>query len=345
MNNNLKNIAEQAGVSVMTVSNVLKRKEGHYSQETFEKVMKVAEELGYVPNMAAKYLRKGKMGLIALVLPDIMNPYLSELSQFVIEEASRRKYTVILSFTDNDPEILRSIVSGALQLPVDGIMMAPHLLDLSEFRHTVPVVLYGERQQTTVFDNIVLDNIGIARSATKHLISLGRKNIASIGMTSDTALGNMPQQRAEGFIREMESAGLTINSEWMIPVAVPNYHRDHGAEVMEKLLSSKNKPDAVFCFNDLLALGAIKVLIDKGYRVPEDVAVIGVDDIIDSRYYNPSLSTIAIDRREAASLGVNLLLDRINGKRTDSPKYFEPGYSLIPRETTLGKGYQQISDR
>ncbi len=344
MNINLKKIAELAGVSVMTASNVFQGKVGHYSQDTYEKVMKVAEELDYVPNMAAKYLRKGKMGLIALVLPDIMNPYLSELSQFVIQEASDRDYTVLLSFTNNDPKIVRSIISGALQLPVDGILMAPHLLDLSEFTHSVPVVLFGERQETTTFDNIVLDNINIARTATRHLIDLGKKKIAPIGIAGDTSFGTMPQKRTDGYIQEMNAAGLEIDPKWLIQIHSPSYHRDQGAKVMEKLLKIKNKPDAIFCFNDLLALGAIRTLISKGYRIPEDIAIIGIDDIIDSRYYNPSLSTIAIDRRESAALGVKLLIDRINGKRTSSPDYFEPAFSLIPRESTLGKSYHPDSE-
>lgn len=336
----LKEIAQRAGVSVMTASNVINGKEGHYSEETYERVIQAASEVGYVPNLAAKHLRKGKLGLIALVLPDIMNPYLAELSQFVIKEADAKGYTVILSFTDNDPEVIRSILNGSLQLPVDGIMMAPHLLDVSAFDLDVPVVLFGEKQSTTLFDNIVLDNDTIAQLATRHLIELGRKKIAPIGLLNDDlGLGGMPQARARGYLQAMQDAGLPVDPEWLVVAGTPTYHRDHGAEVMKRLLALAEPLDAVFCFNDLIALGAMKVLIDSGRRIPDDVAVIGVDDIIDSRYFNPPLSTVSLNRKDIAALSVGLLLDRIDGKRNGPPEFFTPRFTLVPRTSTIGSSY------
>ena len=342
---NLKEIAERAGVSMMTASNVINGREGRYSQNTYDLVMRVAAELGYVPNLAAKHLRDGKMGLLALVLPDIMNPYLSELSQFVIEEADAQGYTVILSFTANDNKIVQAIVDGSLQLPVDGLMIAPHLVNVSEIKLKVPIVLFSELQSEAPYDSIVLDNSLIAKTATKHLIDLGYKKIAPIGIVYGSDLGEMPRQRTEGYLQAMQEAGLKVDPSWMITVDLPNFHRDHGTYVMDQLLALKNRPDAVFCFNDLLALGAIKTVIQKGLRVPEDVAVIGVDDIVESKYYNPSLSTVFVDRQRSASLGVQLLLDRIKGTRNGRPEFFEVPFSLMPRESTIGKAYLSTSER
>ena len=342
---NLKEIAERSGVSVMTVSNVINGREGRYSQATYDLVMRVAADLGYVPNLAAKHLRKGKMGLIALVLPDILNPYLSELSQQVIIDAAAQGYTTILTFTNNDMEIVRRILDSSLPLPVDGIMLAPHLLNVAEFKLSIPVLLFGEPQADTAFDNIVLNNFAMAQTATQHLIDLGRRRIAPIGIANGDDLGGMPQQRQQGYENAMRMAGLDIDPDWMIKVEIPSFHREHGTFVMEKLLSLKNVPDAVFCFNDLLALGTIKALIRAGFRIPEDIAVIGIDDIVESKYYNPSLSTISVDRKEIAALGVRLLLDRIDGNRNSPPEFFEVPFSLIARESTIGKNYRIESEK
>jgi DNA-binding LacI/PurR family transcriptional regulator len=342
---NLKEIADRSGVSVMTVSNVINGREGRYSQSTYDLVMQVAAELGYVPNLAAKYLRKGKMGLIALVLPDILNPYMAELSQSVIIEAAAQGYTTVLSFTNNDTETVRRILDGSLPLPVDGIMVAPHLLNVAEFKVNVPVLLFGEHQADTSFDNIVLNHVAIAQAATRHLIDLGRTWIAPIGLVDGDNLGDMPQQREQGYEQAMRTAGLPVDPAWMIRTETPSFHREHGAFVMEKLLALGNVPDALFCFNDLLALGAIKALIQAGYRVPEDVAVIGVDDIVESKYYNPSLSTIAVDRGKIAALGVRLLVDRIEGTRSSPPEFFEVQFSLIARESTIGRDYRGDSEK
>lgn len=339
----LKEIAHRAGVSTMTASNVINGKEGHYSPDTFERVMRIAEEVGYSPNLAAKHLRKGALGLIGIVLPDIMNPYFSELSQRAIREAEAHDYTVVLSFTHSDPDIIETFIHGTQQMPVDGIILSAFPLEIQAHNTTIPVVLLGEQQAPSPFDNIILDNAGLAQGATEHLIQLGRTKIAPIGVVSG-ALSGMAQPRTEGYLLAMQAAGLSVDPAWLVAVRTPTFHADQGAYVMQRLLSLDNKPHAVFCFNDPIAFGAMKVLLEKGYRIPDDVAVIGVDDIVESRYFNPSLSTIAIDRQRIGMLAVDLLIDRISGRRNGPPEYFEVPFTLVPRTSTIGSQYVTNAD-
>lgn len=336
---NLKEIAKRAGVSVMTASNVVNGREGKYSADTYERVMRAAAEVGYVPNLAAKHLRNGKMGLIAFILPDIRNPYFSELAQYVIQDAEALGYTVLLSFTDTNPEIVASIVNGAQQLPVDGVILAPFPLDFKGANITKPMVLLWELKESTQFDNIVLDHELMARTATQHLIDIGQRRIAPIGFVNTVLTSDITHPRTEGYIQAMKGAGLEIDPQWFIPLPEFSYHRDFGASTMLKLLELDNPPDAVFCYNDLLAIGAMKVLLEKGYRVPDDVAVIGIDGIQEGRYSSPSLSTVAVDRRTMSQMAVRLLIERITGKRSAPPEYFHSPFALYPRESTLGDKY------
>lgn len=339
----LKEVAQRAGISMMTASNVVNGKKNNYSKDTFERVMRAAQELGYSPNIAAKHLRKGALGLIGIVLPDIMNPYFSELSQWAIREAGANGYTVVLSFTNSDPDIVETFIRGTQQMPVDGIVLSAFPLEVQAHEMAVPVILLGEQHKPSPFDSIVLNNADLARVATEHLIQLGRTRIAPVGVVAG-AWSGMAQPRTEGYLQAMQAAGLPVDPDWLVAVRTPTFHPDQGAYVMQRLLSLENKPDAVFCFNDPMALGVMNILLGRGYRIPDDVAVVGVDNILDSRYFNPTLSTVAIDRERIGTLAIRLLLDRISGKRTGAPEYFEVPFTLIPRASTIGSRYVSDAD-
>jgi DNA-binding LacI/PurR family transcriptional regulator len=248
-----------------------------------------------------------------------------------------------LSFTHADPDIIETFIHGTQQMPVDGIILSAFPLEIQEQNTAVPIVLLGEQQAPSPFDNIILDNAALARVATEHLIGLGRTKIAPIGVVSG-ALSGMALPRTEGYLQAMQAAGLPVDPDWLVAVRMPTFHPDQGAYVMQRLLSLDNQPDAVFCFNDPIAFGAMKVLLEAGYRIPDDVAVIGVDDIVESRYSNPSLSTIAIDRQRIGTLAVDLLIDRISGKRSGTPEYFEVPFTLVPRTSTIGSQYVSNAD-
>lgn len=335
----MKDIARITGLSEMTVSNVLRGKGEHYSQETYDRIMKTAEEVGYRPNLAARHLAKGKTGIIALVLPDILNPYFSELAQLFILEAEKRDYTVILNFTGADRAKEAAIINGAYHLAVDGIILDPLSLDDEDIEHEkvhVPIVLLGERQLTTSFDHVMIDNVSAAKTATQHLIELGRRRIAPIGVTTGSSKG-MPFFRMQGYKLAMEEAGLEVPDDLLVPVDLPRFDRGHGARIMEELITRGSIPDGIFCFNDLMAFGAIKVLHSHGYSVPHDIAVIGFDDIIESQFFIPPLSTISQDRTEISRIALDRLIHQINTDNKGSSEIITTSYSLVKRTSTLGK--------
>lgn len=335
----MKDIAKKAGISEMTVSNVIRGRGGHYSQETYDRIMKAAEEVGYRPNLAARHLAKGNTGIIALVLPDILNPYFSELAQVVITEAEKQDYTVILNFTGADRAKEAAIINGEYRLAVDGILLDPLSLDNEDIQHEkvhVPIVLLGERQLTTSFDHVMIDNISAAKTATNHLIEVGCRRIAPIGVTTGSSKG-MPFFRMQGFKLAMDEAGLTFTDDLLITVDSPRFDRGHGARVMEELISRGNTPDGIFCFNDLMAFGAIKVLYDHGYSVPDDVAVIGFDDIIESQFFIPPLSTISQDRQEISRIALERLIYHIDRKHKGDSEIIKTSFSLVKRASTTGR--------
>jgi DNA-binding LacI/PurR family transcriptional regulator len=342
----LKQIAERAGVSIKTASNVINQREEQYSRETYELVMRAVEELGYVPNLAARHMRQGKLGIIALAVPDVLNPYFSELTQLVIQAAEQLDYTVTVHFTDASKAKEQLIINGSQSLTGDGIILDPLALDSEDIKPAkgnYSIVLLGERQLDAPYDHVMIDNVAAAKTATQHLIELGHRRIAPVGVTLGQSKG-MPHFRFEGYRQAMEQAGLAVPEEYIVAVSVPRFDRRHGAFVMNQLLQLGSPPDAIFCFNDLMALGAMKIAVDHGLAIPDDMAVIGFDNIQEAEYSNPPLSTIAQDKQEIAQLAVSLLVERINGNRTAEPEVFQPGFSLIPRTSTIGSLHAQAFD-
>jgi DNA-binding LacI/PurR family transcriptional regulator len=191
----------------------------------------------------------------------------------------------------------------------------------------------GERFFGSPFDHVIIDNAAAAHLATRHLLSLGRRRIAAIGVAEHSSRSEAPVLREQGFLQALREAGQEMDPDLLVPVDPP-WGRANGAEAMRYLLSLKHPPDAVFCFNDLLALGAMSVLHEAGLHIPENVAVVGVDDIEDGRYATPTLTTIAPDKEEMSRLAVSLLLGRIKGTRQQLPERIEVPFDLRVRKST-----------
>jgi DNA-binding LacI/PurR family transcriptional regulator len=195
-------------------------------------------------------------------------------------------------------------------------------------------VLLGERVSGGQADHVSIDNVAAARIATEHLLGLGRRRIAAVGdqrrPQSQTAL-----LRLRGYRQALSAARLPSSRE--LVVEVDQYRRADGAAALRQLLESAEPPDAVFCFNDLLALGALRVLHEAGLRVPDDVAVLGWDDIEEGRYSTPTLTTISPDKQQIASIAVDVLAARLGQGRADPPREETAGFELVVRESTRGR--------
>lgn len=336
----LQDVAERAGVSIKTVSNVVNNK-GAITAATRARVEEALAELRYRPNVAARHLRRGNSGMIAVALPEITQPYFAEIASELVRAAKARHLTVLLNQTDGLLETERAVSDGVDMPLMDGLVLSPLALGAQDLRRrtdTTPLVLLGEHVDgTTGIAHVAIDNHAAARAATEHLARIGRRRIAAIGAkhaADDAAPAETAELRLAGYRDALAAAGLPWQEE--LVGTVRDFHRADGAAAMHDLLALPEPPDAVFCFNDLLALGALRALRDHGLTAPEDVAVIGIDDIEEGRFSAPSLSTVAPDKRAIAETAIDLLL----GTRApqEGAATTVVGHHLVVRESTGGTG-------
>lgn len=335
MASSLKDVAALAGVSVKTVSNVVNGY-AHVRPHTRSRVQEALEQLNYRPNLSARNLRYGRSGVIALALPELGMPYFAELAGSVVRCAEAQGWTVLIDQTDGQAERERLVLAGIRAHLLDGLILSPLAVsseDLALRTDDTPLVLLGERIHGGSADHVTIDNVAAARAATAHLAGLGRRRIAAIG-DQRRSPGETARLRLAGYRQALEAAGLPVVDELAAQAA--DYHREDGAWAMAQLLELADPPDAVFCFNDLLALGALRTLLDRGLRVPEDVALVGFDDIEDGRFSTPTLTTIAPDKADIAAQAVELLVRRL-GDESREPREAYADYTLLARESTLGR--------
>lgn len=332
MTSRLKDVAARAGVSTRTVSNVVSGS-GAVAPETRERVQAAIDELGYRPNLAARSLRAGRTGIIGLVIPELHSPYFSELAGLLVNDAQRRAWTVVIDQTGGDADAERRLLTQAGGRVVDGLIISPWAVDPSELTATaptVPVVILGERGTRGTTDHVAVDNVSAADEATSHLIDRGRRRIAAIGLQPHLNNGTAAL-RAEGYVRALDRANLRQPPQAQRSVGA--LHRQDGARAMAELLDGPAAPDAVFAFSDELALGALHIAHSRGLRVPEDIAIVGFDDIEDGRYSEPPLTTIAPDKRQISEQSLQCLADRIY-----SPTNAVPPQELIVRHRLVVRG-------
>jgi DNA-binding LacI/PurR family transcriptional regulator len=333
----LRDVAERAGVSIRTVSNVVNGY-AHVSAETRQRVEKAVAELGYRPNLLARNLRRGRTGMLALVVPELDVPYFSELARAVIAEARQYGYTVVIDQTDGEPDRERELImGGASAARFDGVILSPLSLsqaDLAQRDGSDPLVLLGERIAESPYDHVAIDNVAAAFSATEHLLDLGRTRIAAVGdQPYDT--GETAQLRTRGYRDAHAARGVPVDESLI--VATHRFHLSDGAEAMAALLAhTDGPPEAVFCYNDLLALGAIRTLLTRGLRVPEDVAVVGFDDIEAGRYNTPTLTTVSPGKGVIARLAVERITARLDDALKAPPVELWAPHQLVVRESTVG---------
>lgn len=329
----LQDVAQAAGVSPKTVSNVINGT-ARVTEPTRRRVQQAIDSLGYQPNVAARRLRTGRSGVLALAFPELPSPYFAELAVAVIAAARRHGCTVLMDDTAGDAAAELRIASGLGDQMIDGVILSPLGLDqhaLASRERQVPLVLLGEADYGLVCDHVHIDNVAAARDATAHLVDQGYRRIAAIGC-QDPAPRATAVQRLLGYTQALHAAGLGVDQALLPPVRY--YFRSDGAAAMRQLLKLPQRPDAVFCFNDLMALGALRAIHEAGLRVPRDIALVGFDDNEEAEYSIPSLTTIAPDKTKIAEAAVAALLHRISDGYSDPCRLIQPGYRLVVRESS-----------
>jgi LacI family repressor for deo operon, udp, cdd, tsx, nupC, and nupG len=332
----MQDVAVLAGVSARTVSNVVNGFQ-HVSPQTRARVQQALAELGYEMNAAARSLKSGRTGMIALVVSELHAPYFAELADAVVRAADRRSLTVLVEVTEGLREREVRVLAGGRTHLADGALMSPVALTEEvgiRVRRNFPVVLLGESRLGDTFDHVGLDNAAATRAAVDHLVAIGRVRIAALG-----AHHRLPAAllRRKAFEEALHRVGLRPHAI----LETRDWERQTGADVTDALVASGAElPDALFAFNDTLAIGALRALKSRGVPVPTRVAVASIDDIDEAAYTSPSLTSIAPDLPALAETALALLEEQIELRRTGGrprpPRQEWAPFHLAVRESTGG---------
>jgi DNA-binding LacI/PurR family transcriptional regulator len=301
----LQDVAEHAGVSMKTVSNVV-HQHPHVSSAMRERVQKAIDELGYRPNALGRRLATGRTGLLALAFADVRLPYFSELANLVSRAAAQATPGYRL-------EGERAVLSASEAGLVDGILFQPAQIssrEIAERHGDLPMVLLGEGPAPLGMDRVMVDNVAAAAAATRHLVALGRRRIAFLGHESK-ALSSTSRLRIVGYQEGLEQSGLSadpsmlIASEEITPAA--------SAASLGAAIDAGLDIDGIVCRDDLAAIGALRALQERGVHIPDDVAIVGWDNISFTETTFPSITSIAPDLEGLARVALEMLGERIAG--------------------------------
>ncbi|KOP81482.1 LacI family DNA-binding transcriptional regulator [Cytobacillus solani] len=327
---NIQQVAEKAGVSVATVSRVLNHA-ASVSTKTRLKVENAIKELNYEPSMLGRNLRNSESRLLLVLLPSISNPFYTEIINGIQNTAISNSYNILLCETDSNPQrenIYFNMIKNKL---ADGVISMDPTVNrqkLTELAESHPVILCSEYDEGGSVPFVTIDSELAAYQAVKHLIRLGNKKIALINSDEKFLYA---RQRRSGYERALKEFGLPIREEWI-------YHtRDlefqNGVQAMRMLLELEEKPTAVFAVSDTLAIGALKGINGSGLHVPNDLAIIGFDNISFSNMTNPTLTTVSQPMYKMGVTAANMLIMSIRGEQVESVVL---DHDLIIRESTMG---------
>jgi DNA-binding LacI/PurR family transcriptional regulator len=329
----IKDVAARAGVSLKTVTNVVHQRP-YVKDATRARVLAAIEELDYRPSLAGRQLQSGRSNMITLAVPRIDEPYLGALAHELIAAAAPRGYTVVMDETGGKVEREEQAARGYPGHGIDGVIYSPLALNpqlLADMSRNTPMVLLGEPLPDSSADYVAIDNPRSAIEVVDHLVGQGRTRFAYLGGQPDLYPG-VGEQRALAVAQRLSDHGLVHDD---LVITTGRFRRTEGFRRTQDNLSRLRRCDALVCASDLLALGAIHALHRAGIRVPDDLAVVGWDNIEDGAYANPSLSTVAPDLTALAEKAMDALISRIDGDRRDSRTFVIP-HQLVVRQSSAG---------
>jgi LacI family transcriptional regulator len=334
----LKDIARDMGLSIVTISKVL-RGQSDISEETRKRVLKRIKEMNYQPNFAARALITGRTWTIGLVVPDLLHPFFAQVAKAISAEIRRQGYSLMITSSEEDPELEQQEIEQLLARRVDAILVASAQWTVESFRaieeRSTPYVLIDRRFIGLPANFVGVDDELVGKLATNHLFEQGCRRIAHIrGPETSTALG-----RLEGYKRTLVSHRLSPLSEHIIPIGSSGDDRGDagGFEATRKLLALKTRPDGIFCFNDPVAMGAMRAILDAGLRIPEDIAVVGCGNVLYSGFLRVPLTSIDQDSSAIGKLAAQRALLLVDAKGVVRPRTELVTPRLIVRASTLRK--------
>lgn len=322
-------VAERAGVSVNTASRAINNK-SDINEETKKKVLKIAQELGYVRNATAVALRTRKTRTIGVVIADNRNPFYAEVLNGMEEAAREKNYHIILANTQRDYKKEEEAINLLLAKRVDGLLITPVQDRDDDIKNlinaNIPFVVVGRDFENIEVDAVYNDEVKGGFLATEYLIKKGHKRIALINgfLHKSPAKG-----RLEGYKKALNKYRISLDESL---ISVGDINIEDGYERTKQMLEKDLNFTAIFVYNDMMAFGAMQAIKKKGLRIPEDIGLVGYDDIPFSSLISPSLTTIRLKKQDLGSESVELLLSRINDRRK-KPKKVILDVELIVRET------------
>ena len=329
----MKDIANDLGISIVTVSKVL-RDHPDISVETRERVLKRMKEVNYRPNLAARALVTGRTFSIGLVVPDLVHPFFGEVAKGMSRVLRKKGYNLIISSSEEDPELEQQEVEQLLARRVDALIIASAQTGTQMFRRIeeqkTPYVLVDRRFTGLIANFTGVDDEATGRMATERLITLRRRRIAHIGGPDvSTAAG-----RRDGYRAALAAHHIALNPALLILREHGDDAGDRsGYETMRKLLALTPPPDAVFCYNDPTAMGAMEAIFERGLRIPEDIAVVGCGNVRYAAFLRVPLTTIDQQSEEIGDRSAKLALALIEAKGAARPKTILLEPRLILRQS------------
>lgn len=341
----IRDVAEKSGVSISTVSNVLNNRR-YVSPEMALRVRAAAEELGYVPNPVAKNMKNAKSNIIGVITNDMFGVFTQYIVKGISEVAAQRGYTIIVSSAkaqgkvegDREIEVLQQYINSN----VDAVILSSTVRDTLIEKHSKQIIELANRFKYTPvvslerdfsafgIDSVFFDGYTNAKNAVQHLIDSGCKYVCHISGPENT---QMAKERIDGYKAALQENGIAFHPRMMVS---GNYSHKSGYLAMKQLLDNNPPIDGVFCANDQMGVGALKTLKEYGLTAPNDIKVIGYDDIFVSSIMEPSLSTIHIRKHRAGTEAARIAIDRIENSRPDLPiqKILLEG-RLVVRKSTV----------
>ncbi|GLT14731.1 MULTISPECIES: DNA-binding transcriptional regulator CytR [Vibrio] len=307
----MKEVAQLAGVSTATVSRALMNPE-KVSNATRKRVEDAVLESGYSPNSLARNLRRNESKTIIVIVPDICDPYFTEIIRGIEDTAAEHNYLVLLGDSGQQLKRESSFVNLVFTKQADGMLLlgtdVPFDVSKPEQKNLPPLVMACEYAPELELPTVHIDNLTAAFDVVNYLTQMGHKKVAEM---SGPAEASLCQFRHQGFQQALRRAGIEMNPNYQVH---GDFTLESGVTAANKLLSLPEPPTAIFCHNDSMAIGAIQQAKKQGFRVPQDLSIVGFDDIQFSQYCDPPLTTIAQPRYEIGKQSMLMLLEILKGR-------------------------------
>jgi LacI family transcriptional regulator len=330
----MKDIANDLGLSVVTVSKVFNN-HLDIGAATRERVLRRMKELNYQPSLHAQGLASGRTMIVGLIVPDLVHAFFSEVAQSISDVLRKKGYGLLIASSDEDPELERSEIEQMIRRRVDVLIVASCQSDPESLRRVmeqkVPLLLIDRSFKGFEANFVGTDDVQIGEMATEHLIGLGRRIIGHIGgQTVSTS-----NDRLSGYRKALAHHKITLPEKYIVRRTLGDKSADNtGRKAMEKLLKVNPRPDAVFCYNDPAAIGAMNAILAAGLRIPEDIAIIGCGNIRYAESFRVPLSSVDIPRRNLGEYAGEIALQMTGNKKPARTRRMLVSPKLVIRESS-----------